>query len=167
MAVLKLKPEYLVMGGVLLFFALGSSLKSFKDQLLNKLASFIPSVEGFRSTPYWDAKRYSWGYGTAAPGSTGTITREQAFTDMVSYLLNDYATLSNKITRPLRVSQWAALLSFSYNEGIGGAYNLLPNINSGDDTALASQWRRYIYANGVVNNDLVERREKELNLWFT
>lgn len=164
MAVLKLKPEYVFLGGVLLLFALGST---FRDQLLNKLASFIPSVEGFRPNPYWDVSRYSWGYGTAAPGSTGTITREQAFKDMVTYLLNDYATLSGRVTRKLTVAQWAALLSFSYNEGIGRAYNLLSNINSGNDTALATQWRKYIYADGVINDNLVERREKELNLWFS
>jgi GH24 family phage-related lysozyme (muramidase) len=63
------------------------------------------------------------------------------------------------------VPQWAALLSFSYNEGIGRAYNLLDNINSGDDNALAAQMRKYIYAGGVVNDNLVERREKEINLW--
>jgi GH24 family phage-related lysozyme (muramidase) len=162
MAVLKLKREYLFLGGVLLLFALGAS---FKDRLLDKLASFIPSVEGFRSTPYWDVSRYSWGYGTAAPGSTGTITRDQAFKDMTSYLLNDYMTLSGRVTRSLSVSQWAALLSFSYNEGIGDAYNLLPNINSGNDTALATQMRKYIYADGAINDNLIDRREKEINLW--
>lgn len=162
MAVLKLKPEYLFLGGVLLLFALGSS---FKDKLLNKLASFIPSVEGFQATPYWDVNRYSWGYGTAAPGSTGTITREQAFKDMATYLLNDYATLSGRVTRSLTVPQWTALLSFSYNLGIGDAYNLLNNINSGNDAALATQWRKYVYANGEVDQRLVERREKEINLW--
>lgn len=162
MAVLKLKPEYLFLGGVLLIFALGST---FRDRLLDKLASFIPSVEGFRSTPYWDVSRYSWGYGTAAPGATGTITREQAFKDMTTYLLNDYATLSGRVTRSLTVPQWAALLSFSYNEGIGNAYNLLNNINSGDDVALAAQMRKYVYAGGVINDDLVDRREKEITLW--
>lgn len=162
MAVLKLKPEYLFLGGVLLLFALGAS---FKDKLLDKLASFIPSVEGFQPTPYWDVSRYSWGYGTAAPGSTGTITREQAFKDMTTYLLNDYATLSGRVTRSLSVPQWAALLSFSYNEGIGNAYNLLANINTGNDTALAAQMRKYVYAGGVVNDHLVQRREKEINLW--
>lgn len=162
MAVLKLKPEYLFLGGVLLLFALGTT---FRDRLLDKLASFIPSVEGFRSTPYWDVVRYSWGYGTAAPGATGTITREQAFQDMTTYLLNDYAALSSRVTRSLTVPQWAALLSFSYNEGIGNAYNLLANINSGNDAALAAQMRKYVYAGGVINDDLVDRREKEINLW--
>lgn len=137
----------------------------FKVRLINGLASFIPSVEGFRAHPYWDIARYSWGYGTAAPGADGTITRDQAFADMLTHLLADYVTLSNKITRVLTVKQWVALLSFSYNLGIGNALNLVPVINSGDDTALSSKWAKYVYAGGVVNQDLVERRQNEINLW--
>ena len=162
MAVLRLKTEYIILAGVAALVLFGAS---FKDRLLNKLASFIPSVEGFQSTPYWDVTRYSWGYGTAAPGPNGTITREQAFSDMVAHLLKDYATLSNKITRNLTVSQWTALLSFSYNTGIGNALNLVPVINSGDDQALGIKWNKYIYAGGVVDDRLVERREKEFSLW--
>lgn len=139
----------------------------FKTRLINRLASFIPSVEGFRSTPYWDVSRYSWGYGTAAPGPNGTITRDQAFADMLTHLLHDYEILKGQVTRSLSVAQWAAYLSFSYNEGIGNADNLIDNINSHNDTALKTQWRKYIYAGGVVNQDLVERREKELALWFS
>jgi lysozyme len=158
-----LKLEYIVIGGGLLFLVAWNSM--FKILLINKLASFIPSVEGFIPHPKWDYKQYSWGYGTAAPGSTGTITREQAFADMLTYLLADYAKLSSRISRTLTVSQWVALLSFSYNLGVGDAYNLVPLINSGDDTALATKWNKYIYAGGVVNSDLVERRQKEINLW--
>ena len=137
----------------------------FKIRLINRLASFIPSVEGFLPHPKWDYKQYSWGYGTAAPGATGTITREQAFADMLTYLLADYARLSSRITRVLTVNQWVALLSFSYNLGVGDAYNLVPLINAGDDNALAIKWGKYIYAGGVVNDDLVVRRQKEINLW--
>lgn len=162
-----IKPLHIAIGAagaVVLLIALGGS---FKDRLLNKLASFIPSVEGFEPHPYWDVKRYSWGYGTAAPGSTGTITREQAFQDMVTYLLNDYTSLKNKITRSLNVSQWAALLSFSYNLGIGNAYNLVSLINAGDDKALEKKWNQYVYANGVINQNLVERRKDEFSLWLS
>lgn len=137
----------------------------FKIRLINKLASFIPSVEGFRSSPYWDVTRYSWGYGTAAPGSTGTITREQAFADMLTHLLADYVKLSGRITRTLSINQWVALLSFSYNLGVGNAYNLVPLINTGGDNALIAKWMQYVYAGGVVNPDLTERRQKEINLW--
>lgn len=159
---MKIKPVHIAIGGALLLIAWSAT---FKNRLLNKLASFIPSVEGFRSTPYWDVDRYSWGYGTRAPGASGTITREQAFSDMVAHLLSDYATLANKITRTLNVNQWVALLSFSYNLGIGNALNLVPVINSGDDNALRIKWVKYVYAGGVVNQDLVERRDKEINLW--
>ncbi len=134
---------------------------------MDKLASFIPSVEGFEPHPYWDESRYSWGYGTAAPGQYGTITREQAFADMTAYLLNDYNTLSKRITRSLSVNQWTALLSFSYNEGVGRAYNLVDLINSGDDTALGKKWMQYVYAGGVVNDNLVKRRPKEWALWIS
>lgn len=140
---------------------------AFKDQLTKVLASFIPSVEGFRSTPYWDSKRYSWGYGTQAPGPNGTISREQAFTDMFAHLMNDYSTLAPKITRALTVNQWAAYLSFSYNEGPGAALKLVPDINAGGPQALYDHWMKYVYADGVVNDDLVERRNKEWELWQT
>lgn len=140
---------------------------TFKTRLINALASFIPSVEGFSSKSYWDVTRYSWGYGTAAPGANATITREQAFADMLTYLLADYATLSGKITRPLTVSKWVALLSFSYNLGVGNALNLVPLINAGDETALGAKWVRYIYAGGQVNNTLVQRRNKEWALWVS
>jgi lysozyme len=167
LAALNKQTRYLLLGGALLLLFAGGWLTSFKDKLLNKLASFIPSVESFSATPYWDVTRYSWGYGTAAPGSTGTITREQAFSDMVSYLLNDYTTLSGRVTRSLSVNQWVALLSFSYNLGIGDAYNLLPNINSGDDDSLGEQWNEYVHAGGLVDSNLVTRRAKEWSLWLS
>ncbi len=84
---------------------------------------------------------------------------------MLTYLLADYVKLSGRISRVLTVSQWVALLSFSYNLGVGNAYNLVPLINAGDDNALATKWEKYVYAGGVENADLIERRGKEINLW--
>lgn len=164
MAVLKLKTEQVAIGVGLIAVAW---FLMFKTRLINKLAYFIPLVEGFRAHPYWDVSRWSWGYGTKAPGETGTITRDQAFADMVSYLLADYDLLKPKIHRSLSVSQWAAYLSFSYNLGNDDAIDLVPYINAGDDTKLSEQWMRYVHANGVVNDDLVARRKKELALWFS
>lgn len=143
------------------------TMKSFRTRLLDRLSQFIPSVELFDEHPYWDVTRYSWGYGTAAPGKTGTITRAQAFTDMIAYLLADYNTLSKRITRRLTVNQWVAYLSFSYNLGIGNAFDLIPYINAGDFENLGVQWQRYIYAGGRVNQNLVKRRQKEWAKWNT
>ena len=134
------------------------------DRIVDGLASFIPSVEGFRSTPYWDVTRYSWGYGTQAPGPTGSITREQAFSDMLQHLRDDYEYLAPLITTRLSANQWVALLSFSYNEGIGAALKLVPDINSGS-AGLHDHWMQYVYAGGAVNSNLVERRAKEFSLY--
>jgi len=161
---LKLKPEHYVVGGLAVIVAWSAM---FKIRLVNKLAAFIPTVEGFEAHPYWDVSRYSWGYGTAAPGATGTITRAQAFAEMVSYFLHDYDLLKPKIRRSLTVAQWTAFLDFSYNLGVGHAYDMVPYINAGDDSALRTQWMKYVYAGGVVSQTLVTRRGKEWGLWVS
>lgn len=134
------------------------------------LQTFIPSVEGFHSYPYWDAKQWTWGYGTAAgfdPNQKpkGSISRAQAFKDMLQHLQQDYSYLQPLITRKLNANQWAALLSFSYNAGKYNADNLITNINSGNDAALFDQWRKYVYSNGSYSTGLFNRREKEISLW--
>lgn len=151
---------------IILPMAASASHSSFVTPLQN----FIPAVEGFSATPVWDVKQWSWGYGTAAgfdPDNKpkGTITREQAFIDMMKVINHNYNYLKNVITRPLNGNQWAALLSFSYNLGPGNADNLAPNINSGDDTALFAQWRKYVNAGGHYNQGSANRREKEIALW--
>ena len=143
------------------------TMKSFRTKVFDKLSQFIPSVESFEQHPYWDESRYSWGYGTAAPGENGTITRSQAFADMIAYLLVDYNTLQKRITQRLTVNQWVALVSFSYNLGIGNAFDLVPYINAGDFTNLGVQWQRYIHSGGQVNQNLVKRRQREWALWNT
>lgn len=146
---------------------LGVTAFSLRSKIISILSDFVPSVEGFRSTPYWDENRYSWGYGTAAPGRSGTITRERAFADMLAYLMSDYDELHRRITRQLRATQWAAYLTFAYNVGLGNAYNIVAEINAGDDGVLEREWKRYVYSSGEVNPDLITRRAKEWNLWKT
>lgn len=144
---------------------LALTVSNLKSRIIHILSSFIPTVEGFRSTPYWDEKRYSWGYGTAAPGPNGTITREQAYAEMLSHLMGDYEKLLARITASLNAYQWAALLSFSYNVGLGNAYNLVEEINAGDMAALERNWKQYVYSGDEYNPDLVQRRIKEWELW--
>jgi len=160
------KAAWWLLGG-LAAFALYMATKSGFERIKTVLSSFLPSVEGFSSTPYWDVSRWSWGYGTAAPGSTGTITRSQAMSDLLTHVATDYAYLAPLVTKKLNANQWAAYLSFSYNLGTGNADNLLDNINSGDQDALGQQWAKYIYSGGSVNSDLVARRSKEWALWNT
>lgn len=141
--------------------------KSGTEAALNAARSFIPTEEGFRSTPYWDVKRWSWGYGTQAPGPTGTIDRDTATLEMMKHVTRDFERLQRQITNPLGNNQWAALLSFSYNLGVGNAEKLVPYINYGDYTGLGKQWQRYVYSDGVVNQDLVDRRRREWELFVS
>lgn len=143
-------------GGVSLFVT---------NNILTPAGQFVASFEGFQSTPYWDVTRWSWGYGTPAPGPTGSITQAEAEAEMDKIILGDYTRLQDKITRVLSGNQWSALLSFSYNLGIGNAYNLVSDINSGDDTKLEAHWKEYIYAGGAVNQDLITRRNREWEVW--
>ena len=132
---------------------------------LTEASNLIASFEGFSPSPYWDVSRWSWGYGTPAPGPTGTITQEQALWELQTHSKKDYQYLQSIITRPLNTNQWAALLSFAYNEGVGNAAKLAANTNSGNDAALETEWNKYIYAGGVVNQSLIDRRAKEFAIW--
>jgi lysozyme len=166
---MRIKPIYLALGGValLLLIPAGGALLAEPDasQYLSIADNFIPQWEGFSATPYWDVSRYSWGYGTAAPGSTGTISKADALTAMNNVINSSYQFLNPLITVPLNGNQWGALLSFDYNLGEGDAENLLSNINSGNNAALGTQWLQYVNAGGAVDQDLVNRRNAEWNLW--
>lgn len=156
---------WLAGAGVIFLFARARKRTTMEDAL-NTAAGLIADLEAYRSRPYWDVTRYSWGYGTAAPGATGYISEPDARREMLEFIMSDYNYLNKLLTVPLNAHQWAALLSFSYNLGKGNADNLVTNINAGNWDALADQWRQYVYAGGVVNNNLVKRREIELNYFF-
>jgi GH24 family phage-related lysozyme (muramidase) len=163
MAVLNKNMWFVLLG---LATLLGLTVFSLRSRIITILSDFIPAVEGFSAKPYWDVNRWSWGYGTAAPGKdAGTITKEQALADSIAYLMRDYEDLRDRVKRNLTANQWAAYLSFSYNLGLGNAYKLLDEINAGDDSALEREWKKFVYAAGEIHPALVERRLKEWELW--
>jgi GH24 family phage-related lysozyme (muramidase) len=137
------------------------------------LKAFLVKWEGFSSTPYWDHKQWSWGYGTKVPGSVndqnkrpaGTISRTEAMRDLLDHSNRDYLYLKPFIRINFTSEQWAALLSFAYNLGTGNADNLVPNINNRDWIALGAQWKQYVYSSGQVNEALVRRRAAEWELF--
>lgn len=134
---------------------------------LQVAVDFVAGEEGFSAVPYWDVSRWSWGYGTRAPGSAGTITREQAKVEMKKVLKENNDYLRGLISRELTANQWAALASFAYNLGAGNADNLVEHINNFDDKALKSQWMQYIYVAGEPNDALIARRAREIRLWLS
>lgn len=139
----------------------------------DKLKILLPKLEGFTPKPFWDFKQWTWGYGTRVPGSSnnknitpgGTITKETAMAAALKHIQSDFVYLSNLINITLTPSQWAALLSLSYNVGKYAADNLVQNINADNQPALEVQWKKYIYAGGQVSTGLKARRAKEWQLW--
>ncbi len=149
-----------------LFLLFPNLMQGQTQSIFSAAANLIASLEGFVSTSRWDYKQYSWGYGTAAPGPNMTITESQARAEMLTHVQSDYDYLLPLITVSLNTNQWAALLSFAYNEGKGNADNLVANINAQDWPALGEQWLKYVYAGGNYNAGLAARRETEWN-YFT
>lgn len=149
------------------FFIRSTRLNMASTADLQSAAEFIEGFEGFTSTPYYDVSRYSWGYGTAAPGATGTITRDRAHQEVVDYITHDLFRLSSRLEVPLTANQWSALLSFSYNLGAGNAYHIIDTLNSNDYSNLSAQWASYNHAGGAVSAALTNRRRDELALFFS
>lgn len=165
LALLLFIPGVLSAGGTVFTAATIETAGTNADAINQAVDALLSRWEGFSATPYWDVSRYSWGYGTAAPGASGTISEAQALSDSNAVLQSDILTLQGLISVPLTPNQWAALLDFSYNLGIGNAENLVANINAGDSTALQNEWLQYVYANGEISQDLVARRNAEWQLW--
>lgn len=161
-----MRTEIKVIAGAGLLIWLLSAGKSF----MGILKSFIPSVEGFTASPIWDYKQWSWGYGTAAgfdPNKkpSGTITREKAWSDAEKVIDSNYQVLKALVKKNLNGHQWAALLSFAYNAGVGNAKNIVETINAGTTQEVITRIKKYVYAGGVYNQGLANRREKEALLY--
>lgn len=161
---------FYVGGGLALFLlfsksAIAGGTALDESTIVNYAADTIAAYERFDPSPYWDYSRYSWGYGTAAPGPTGTISEAQAYSDLTSFVMSDYNILRDLVTRPLNVNQWGALLDFSYNLGYYNAEALIPYINDNDLATLGPYWLSFNHAGGVVNSNLTARRQGEWQLF--
>lgn len=134
---------------------------------------FIPLIEkfeGYTPFPFWDYKQWSWGYGTFAGADRnkkpeGNITKDKAKAEALVFMNTHYQQLKPLVKVDLKPNQWAALLSFSYNLGVGNAKNLLRNINAKNTSALEIQWNKYVIAGGKVLQGLVKRRKAEFAIW--
>lgn len=134
---------------------------------------FIKNQEGFSADPYWDNKRWSWGYGTAAGYDKnnkppGTISMGQAEQDLLDYVKGSYIKITMALNSPLSHNQMTALLDFDYNEGFGSTLKIIKNINNGYTAQqTADEMNEYVYSGGLLNNDLVKRRQDEARLYLS
>jgi len=131
----------------------------------------IKEFEGLELKAYKD----SVGVVTIGYGHTGSdvymgqvITESQAETLLKSDLAKFEKGVAELVKVPLNENQHAALISFSFNLGLGNlkSSTLLRKLNSLDYTGAASEFPRWDKAGGKVLAGLTKRRlaEKELFL---
>jgi GH24 family phage-related lysozyme (muramidase) len=147
-------------------------------EIYSLVSNLLSKYEGFSAKPYFDVSRYSWGYGTQVPAKyiVNGKPKPGIFIDKVSAMADAWlhiqaskSYLSKLVKIELTPNQWAAFLSFAYNEGDGNADNLIPNLNAKKWNALETQWKLYnkIRKNGVLvfSADLAARRADEWKLF--
>lgn len=139
------------------------------------ILQFIRDRESFRAQPYWDVKGYSVGYGHQIKPGEEYLMQGVTLEKAEQLLSEDTAAIAvavNKdVTAPINQNQFDALVSFTYNEGVGSlaSSTLLKKIDGGlynDVDTISTEFRKWVYAGGVVNDTLVQRREDELQYYF-
>ncbi|MGR2682942.1 lysozyme [Chromobacterium haemolyticum] len=131
----------------------------------------IQQFEGLRLKAYQDAVGvWTIGYGHTGPDVTPGLVITQAQADAL--LARDLSRFETGVTRlvqvPLHQNQFDALVSFSYNLGLGSLQNstLLRLLNQRDYAGAAAQFPRWNKAGGKVLPGLTRRRAAEQALFL-
>lgn len=151
---------------------------------------FVVNFEGFSPEPLWDYQQYSIGYGNSYElakelfgEDCAPITEEQAM-ELFRYgliatenYMNDFYRKNNIV---LNQNQYDALMSFTYNVGIGwtvyknddGTWCKLKTLLLSDPATWTSEavheaLGTWIKAGGVVLPGLVTRRAAEADMFVT
>ncbi|UGA40291.1 lysozyme [Chromobacterium haemolyticum] len=132
----------------------------------------IQQFEGLRLKAYQDAVGvWTIGYGHTGPDVTPGLVITQAQADAL--LARDLSRFETGVTRlaqvPLNQNQFDALVSFSYNLGLGSLQNstLLRLLNQRDYAGAAAQFPRWNKAGGkVLLACLTRRRAAEQALFL-
>ena len=138
----------------------------------------IESFEGFVPKWYLDPVGiWTCAYGhTDAAGSPKYADNPAAtFTQAEGQVIlqNDLAKIEQEVMSvvkvPLNANQYGALVSFTYNVGIGSleSSTLLKLLNAKGYTGAQNQFGRWVFAGGAVLPGLVRRRAAEAKLFGT
>lgn len=131
----------------------------------------IKDYEGLHLTPYrCPAGIWTIGYGHTRTVKNGmTITQEEADQLLASDLQIVATAIHRLVTVPLDENQFAALVSFAFNVGVGNFENstLLKLLNRGWYDQVPAQLMRWVKSNGEVLGGLSRRRAAEAKLWNT
>ncbi len=135
----------------------------------DRTIDFVKKVEGFNSGSFSDYAQTSIGYGTRAKPGEKTISKEEADSRLRQELSASAARVDNALSQnpdiKLNANQRAALISFDFNTGDGK--RLIETSKSIDELATRLPTWNKVTVDGkkVVNNGLVNRRAKEMELF--
>ncbi|KMN50721.1 muraminidase [Chromobacterium violaceum] len=134
--------------------------------------SLIKQFEGVRLAAYQDMVGvWTIGYGHTGPDVKAgmTITQRQADQLLAADLEKFETGVRKAVIVPLNANQFSALVSFSYNLGLGNlrSSTLLRLLNKGDYDGAAAQFPRWNRAGGQAVPGLTRRRKAEQALFLT
>jgi lysozyme len=134
----------------------------------------IIEFEACRLEAYRDAATppvWTVGVGHTGPGVTQglRITQQRAEDLLAADLLTFELAVSRAVTVPLAQCQYDALISFTFNVGVGSLLSstLLKNLNAGDYRLAADQFLKWIHAGAEVLPGLMRRRAAERTLFLS
>ena len=143
-------------------------------KISNTGINLIRGFEDLRLKAYDDGVGvWTIGYGTTAINGVAvkkgdTCTAEQAKSYMAQDLKKFESAVNTTVKVPLNQNQFDALVSLTYNIGIGAfkSSTLLKKLNAKDYKGAAEQFIRWNRGGGRVLNGLVKRRKIEMELFL-
>ena len=134
---------------------------------------FLANAEGKRNSKYKDSAGY-WTIGIGHLIKKGesfpdTMTDKEVY-DLFKNDIKGFEDSVNKIVKiPLNQKQFNALVSFTFNLGIGAfsGSTLLRKLNSNDVAGAANEFLKWNKAGGEVIQGLVFRRQRERELFLS
>lgn len=152
--------------------------------------TFIISFEGFHAEPYWDVSRYSIGHGNSYESAKALfgedcapITEEQAYELLKSEIVATEQYMNNFFVKngiALNQNQYDALLSFTYNVGVGwttykneeGGWCMLRTMleegpQAWTEERVQKAFGSWVNAGGQILPGLVQRRAAEAKMFLT
>lgn len=141
-------------------------------RISQKGLNLIKEFEGLELRAYKDSVGVvTIGYGSTGPHvSMGmTITADQAEALLKNDVNRFEKGVIDLVTAPITQNQFDALVSFSFNLGLGNlkASTLLRKLNSLDYVGAANEFPRWNKAGGKVLAGLTRRREAEKKLFLS
>lgn len=138
---------------------------------MNKAVELIKGFEGFSAKAYiCPAGKPTIGYGhTGNVRPEDTITKEEAEKLLAKDLEKFESGVKKLVKVPLNDNQFAALVSFAYNVGLGNfdTSTLLKQLNEGHYDLAADQFLRWTKGGGKELPGLVKRRAAERAVFLT